>query len=132
MSRLAAHCRILNNFIEAHEFFSAASLYFKGKSPRMEMINDLRWADVFRFEKRFDEAWIVLKKVEQSILANQFLDHQDFYLQHLGKFYFDKQDYEKALESFEQALELRLKKADLDLISSTDFAIKITKQKLEV
>ncbi len=131
ISRLAVHYRQLRNYDEAHELFKMASGYFENTNPQMEMVNYLRWGDVFRFEKRFDEAWDILKKAEQILLTHQFMDYQDFYFQHLGKLFFDKGEYEKALECFENALSLRIKKANPELISSTEFALKITKQKLE-
>ena len=55
ISRLAVHYRQLRNYDEAHELFKMASGYFEKNNPQMEMVNYLRWGDVFRFEKRFDE-----------------------------------------------------------------------------
>lgn len=97
MSRLAVHCRQLRNYDEAHELFKTASGYFENTNSKMEMINYLRWGDVFRFEKRFDEAWNMLKKAEQILLNRHFTDYQDFYFQHLGKLFFDKNEYQKLL-----------------------------------
>lgn len=131
ISRLAVHCRQLRNYNEAHELFKMASGYFENTNPQMKMVNYLRWGDVFRFERRFDQAWDILKKAEQILLTHQFMDYQDFYFQHLGKLFFDKDEYEKALECFEKALSLRIKKANSELISSTEFALEITKQKLK-
>ncbi len=131
ISRLAVHYRQLRNYNDAHKLFNTASRYFENTNPQMEMVNYLRWGDVFRFEKRFDEAWDILKKAEQILLANQFIDYQDFYLQHLGKLFFDKGEYEKALECFEKAHVLRIKKANPELISSTEFALEVTKQKMK-
>lgn len=97
MSRLAVHLRQLRNYDQAHELFKTASEYFEKSNPQMEMVNYLRWADVFRFEKRFDEACEILKKAEKILSAHQFKDYQDFYLQHLGKFYFDKTNIKRLL-----------------------------------
>lgn len=130
ISQLAVHYRQLRDYDKAHELFKIASGYFENTNPKMEMLNYLRWADVFRFEKRFQEAYVLLNKVERLISTHCFFDYEDFYLQHLGKFYFDKNDYKNAIECFEKALRLRLKKNNSELISSTEFALKITKQKI--
>lgn len=131
LSRLAVQARQLRNYEEAHVFFKEASQFFEINSPKMEMINYLRWADNFRFEKKFAEAWTLLKKAENTLLKNNFVDYQDFYLQHLGKLYFDKNDYKEALSCFEKTLLLRKKKKNPELISSTEFAIEIAKKNLK-
>ena len=130
LSQLAVYYRQLRNYEKAHQLFKIASGYFENTSPKMEMVNYLRWADVFRFEKRFNEAHELLLKVEKSISTHSFFDYEDFYLQYLGKFHFDKGNYTNALQCFEKALTLRIKKANPELISSTEFALKITKQKI--
>ncbi len=130
ISHLAGHCRLLGNYSEAHELFKISSGYFENSNPQMEMINYIRWADVFRLEKRFDETFSFLKKAEAILFAHKFKDYQDFYFQHLGKFHFDKCEYERAFECFKDAHAIRMKKGNPELISSTEFALKITKQKL--
>jgi tetratricopeptide (TPR) repeat protein len=130
VSQLAVHFRQLRNYEKAHELFKLASDYFEQANPKMEMINNLRWADVFRFENKFQEANDLLKKVEAIISTHSIFEYEDFYLQHLGKLYFDKTEFKSACECFEKALILRTKKANPELISSTEFALKITKQKI--
>ena len=130
ISKLAVHFRQLRNYDKAHELFKMASGYFENTNSHMEMINNLRWADVFRFEKKFQQAYELLKKAEKIISTHSIFEYEDFYLQHLGKLYFDKAEYKNACECFEKALGLRVKKANPELISSTEFALKITKQKM--
>jgi tetratricopeptide (TPR) repeat protein len=130
LSLLAVHYRQLRNYDKAHELFKLASGYFENINPQMELVNYLRWADVFRFEKKFQEANKLLKKVETIISNHSILEYEDFYLQHLGKLFFDKTEYKIACEYFEKALVLRRKKANPELISSTEFALKIAKQKI--
>ncbi len=132
LSRLAGLYRLLGDYSKAHERFKKTSLHFENTNPQMEMVNYLRWADVFRFEKRFDDCLDKLKKAEKILTSHSIHDYQDFYSQHLGKFYFDKGEYKKALECFKDALDLRKKKGNPELISSTKFALKITKQKLKI
>ena len=87
ISRLAVNYRQLQNYQEAHKLFQIASEHFEMHHPLLEMINSLRWADVFRFENRFNEAWTLLEKTQKLISFHQISDYKDFYLQHLGKFY---------------------------------------------
>lgn len=130
ISKLAVNYRQLRNYDKAHELFKMASGYFENTNPQMEMINYLRWADVFRFENNFQQSHNLLKKVEKIILTHSIFEYEDFYLQHLGKLYFDKTEYKMACECFEKALLLRIRKANPELISSTEFALKIAKQKI--
>ena len=129
ISQLAVYYRLLRNFDKAHELFKLASSYFENNSSKMEMVNFLRWSDVFRFEKRFHEAFDLLNKVGNIISTHLFADYEDFYFQHLGKLHFDMADYIKALECFEKALSLRLCKGNPELIQSTEFALKRVNQK---
>ncbi len=131
ISQIAVYYRQLRNYRKANDLFKIASIFFKKTDLKMDLINNIRWADVFRFEKKFEEAHDLLNKVESVLALNQFTEYQDFYFQHLGKLYFDKGDYELALHNFEKAFSIRVKKQNAELISSTSFAIKSTKQKLD-
>lgn len=129
-SQLAVYHRLLGNYSKSHDLFQAAEVYFLANDLKMTMINYLRWSDVFRFEKKFNECERALEKVKKILDQEGYFDYQDFYFQHLGKLYFDRGEFENAIFCFEKALELRVAKKDIDLISSTEFAIKITKAKL--
>lgn len=131
LSQLAVYYKLLKNYTQAHELLSQASDYYGKNNLKLAMINDLRWADVFRYEKRFEEARKILLMVEKSISINLFFDYEDFYFQHLGKLFFDQNDFKNAYAYFEKALKLRLKKNIPELISSTEWALKITEQKME-
>lgn len=130
LSRLAGFYRLVGDYNNAHELFKKASLHFENTNSQMEIVNYLRWADVFRFEKKFDDCLDILKKAEKILSSHPIHDYHDFYTQHLGKFYFDKGEYQKALECFKDALDSRIKKGNPELIASTEFALKITKQKI--
>lgn len=132
VSQLAVYSRILRSYSQAHELFQMAADYFEKNDSKMCLINLIRWADVFRFEKRFDEALAMLEKVEKILNENNYSDYQDFYWQHLGKLYFDIKDFKMANSCFDKALELRKLKKNPELISSTEFAIKFVNQKLNL
>lgn len=130
ISHLAVYSRVLGNYGQAHELFQIASDYFEKSDSKLNLVNLIRWSDVFRFEKKFDEGFKTLQKAEKILNKNNFSDYQDFYLQHLGKIYFDREEYEKAFALFEKVLKLRMIKKNSELISSTEYALKVTKQKL--
>jgi len=129
LSRLAVFQRLLGHLSEAHEMFKQAGEHFEKNHTQMQMINYLRWADAFRFEKRFAEAETILQKAEEILKGDNFTNYEDFYFQHLGKLFFDKDDFKSALSCFEKALQLRIKKGDRELIASTEFAIEITRRR---
>jgi tetratricopeptide (TPR) repeat protein len=76
------------------------------------------------------EAERILKKAEVILKQDNISNYKDFYLQHLGKLFFDKGDFKNALTCFEKAMQLRIKKESAELISSTQFAIEITKSRI--
>jgi|GEM_PF-5467143 Tetratricopeptide repeat. len=131
LSRVAVKLGQVQEYAKAHVHFSAAADFFSESSAVMSMLNFIRWADIFRFEKRFDEALEKLNRAEALLTQNQFSEYEDFFNQHKGKLYFDKGEYAQALKHFEKAMLLRAGKKDSELIASTDLAIKITKLKLQ-
>lgn len=52
--------------------------------------------------------------------------YKDFALQHMGKCLLELGEYENAMDRFEEALELRQKKGNEDLILATETAIVMT------
>ncbi len=130
LSQLGVCYRLLGNYPKAHELFQAADAYFAVNDLKMTMINYLRWSDVFRFEKKFNEADLALENAKKILDQRDYPDYLDFYFQHLGKLHFDRGEFKIALSCFEKALDLRVMKKDADLISSTEFAIKVTKARL--
>lgn len=142
LSRLAVCYRQIFEFTKAHELFKTVSEHFENKNPTMQLVNFIRWSDVFRFEKKFDDCLFVLDKANQILMHTSTCDlnstndlkfeYKDFYIQHLGKLYFDRGQYPQAMNCFKQALELRLKKSNPELIASTEWAIHFTQLKLDL
>lgn len=132
MSLLGSYYRLIGECKEAHPYFGAAYFYFAGRNPQLEIVNMLRWADAFRFEKRFDEAQKILKQAEAVISESDNSDYHDFLEQHFGKLHFDMGNYKAALECFERAYSLRLAKGVKDLIESSDLAIRLTKHRISI
>lgn len=132
LSRVAVHLGQLGELKKAHEMFGQASAQFEKSNAQLAMINLIRWADIFRFEKNFSEALAVLQKAREILNQNSFPDYEDFYFQHKGKFHFDQGEFNEALGYFEKALALRMKKNNQELIASTELAIQSTKKKMNI
>ena len=83
----------------------------------------IRFADWLRDQKDFENAEELLNfPVEPVFEATR--------IQHLGKLFFHMKKYPQALECFTQALALRQKSGDAELIESSKFGITMTEAAL--
>lgn len=130
-SRLAVHLGILKEHAKAHSLFAESAEYFASSSPLMTLINNIRWADIFRYQGQFVHAKDLLLKAEKILKEQGFTEYQDFYFQHFGKLEFDQGHLSEALVYFEKSLALRKIKADPELLASAEFALKITKGRIK-
>ncbi|GAB4014574.1 MAG: hypothetical protein Fur0010_12830 [Bdellovibrio sp.] len=128
--------RILSNFEDAEVSFSQAHTIFTNlkETVLLEGVN-LRMAIMYQqmgdYNKSDSIFTRIIKEIEQN--QNKALEHyHDFVLQHYGKSLFDQKRYQKALDLFLRAHAMRLLKGDVNLIQSTELAIKKTKEKLGV
>ncbi len=109
----------------------AAQLFERCGNKKLSLINDVRKAVSFQFLDRHADAETLYKEVEEYILAHpRHFGLLDFVYQHRGKNEFDQGNYDKAMQAFRKALELRRKKGRQELIGSTNFAINITQKHL--
>ena len=69
--------------------------------------------------------------IEMCENQKEVSEYLHFAIQHLGKCYFDQQEYDVALQCFNDSLEIRKKIGDAALIESTQFAIRITKERIK-
>jgi len=91
----------------------------------------IRLCDVWKRTGAYENAHKELDKIIDICSKDESLIHYlDVALQHLGKLYFSMGNFEIALQSFEKALHLRLKKKDQDLIDSSQAAIESCHLKL--
>lgn len=91
---------------------------------RLKCVNGLRIAQTLQFKKNFVEAENQYDRLEKECRADsQLKDLLDFVLQHSGKCQFDQKNYDGAIPCFTEAMELRMKKGDEELIQSTQFAL---------
>ncbi|MCO1338775.1 hypothetical protein BJH93_07720 [Kocuria polaris] len=79
-------------------------------------------ADTWRDQGRYDEA---IAAYRELVAAAAGTAREAVMRQHLGKAHFARGEYSRALECFEDALELRVReKADADLVASSQLAVR--------
>lgn len=134
LGNLANFLKILHEYEEANHFYQLIEMLANkfNLGEKTKLVNKLRWADNHRYSGQFEtaEKWFQ-ECLEQSKKSKEFSKYHDFGLQHLGKVYFDQQYYAKALPLFAEALSLRSKKGDKELIESTSQALTATKNKFK-
>jgi tetratricopeptide (TPR) repeat protein len=134
LGNLANFLKILRRNEEADQIYGLINELIKrfNLGEKTKFVNKLRWADNYRYLGRFDIAETWFEDCFQEIRNDKSLSrYMDFYLQHLGKVYFDQKKYVNALKLFSRALRIRQKKGDQELISSTVQALKATRSKIK-
>lgn len=98
-------------------------------SKALHLQQRIRYADVLRRQGKLQ------KSLEdfQDLLKETAGDgkYEDVVIQHTGKVHFSMGQYPQALKLFEQALKMRRKKGDDELIASTETAITACLEKMD-
>ncbi len=89
----------------------------------------IRLADTYRLKGDFQTALGIFNEILKE--RQEWRSLEDFYLQHLGKLYFDQKRYAEALSAFQSAWVLRERKGELELLQSTEIAIQETLKRME-
>lgn len=98
---------------------------------KSRLASEIRLAQIYQLSGNLQTALEILTAAEKSCRANSETESLfDFVLQHLGKVYYDHKDYSKALQYFENALEMRTQKNSNELVESSLQAIKACKTRL--
>lgn len=122
--------RTLHDFDAAHRFLQQAlDLAQQLDDPRLLFNNRIRLAHVYQWQGLFDRSNALFEDLLTTSLDQpSFAAQLDFLYQHAGKNALDQQQYERAEQYFQQALQLRRVKADPALIESTEHALAIAQQ----
>ncbi|MEO8211062.1 MAG: tetratricopeptide repeat protein [bacterium] len=133
LSRIGVMYRIHGDNLKSEKYLlSALNIIDKSKHKSYYVIATLRLAHTYQKQKKFNLSNRLFKELEVMCNENENLkDFLDYVYQHTGKLKFDMKRYEEAYWYFEKAFKLREAKGDKELLSSTDFAIQITKNKLK-
>lgn len=134
LGKIGSFARMLEELDDAEAFLGEAleliSEYDLG--VRLWVANGIRLAHVYQWMGAFDIAEeMFFNIIEMCEEKEEVSDYLHFASQHFGKFYFDLEEYEEALEYFEDAIERRKIIGDDALIKSTQFAIDVTKKHIK-
>ena len=119
--------------LAADLFNQAIDLAQEQGNDRAVFVNSLRLAHVIQWKRDFAESnrcfGALIAQVNHDPELARFVD---FTYQHAGKNAFDQGDYVTALGCFRKALAIREEKGDPSLIESTQHAIAVTLQRMDV
>lgn len=130
--KIGMYSRITGNLQQAEEFLRISIDNYRDLGNlNGEFINQLRLAHVYQYQKSYAKATDIFSNLMNITEQERRLRRMiDFVYQQFGQCLFGQGKYHEALEKFENALEIRIKKGYKDLVSSTEDAINITKLRL--
>lgn len=117
--------RIIGELEESKKYLNQAiEVSEKTDNQQSVFVNKIRLANTYQWENNFDVSnnmfEELLKTVEKDPDYHVFLD---FVYEHHGKNLFDQKEFQRALDYFNKALEIRLEGGNKELISATEHAI---------
>lgn len=132
LSKTGTLCRTYGENLKSEEYLlKALNLTDKSEHTVEYIIANLRLSLTYKKLKKFELSLHLLSELESMITKNEsVIQYMDFVYQHKGKVLFGMNKFSEALAYFEKALKLREIKGDEELISSTEFAIQTTKNRL--
>jgi len=108
---------------------AADALFAEDGNALLKLVNQLRIAQTLQFQGQYQKAEKIYDYLEECIKTYpEYSPILDFVYQHKGKNYYEQGQLQKALDSIEAALRIRLEKEQQDLIDSSQFAIDIIKE----
>jgi tetratricopeptide (TPR) repeat protein len=124
LGTLGVYLRILGDLDGAQtRLEEAVTLAAQTGDERAALVNTLRLAHVYQWQRRFEEADSLFAAVtDQCEHDPRFRQYLDFAYQHYGKSKFDQRLYAEAEALFKQALDIRLAKGDESLVESSSLA----------
>lgn len=135
LSHIGGFARIMGDFDLSEKcYLDAARVFEELKMSEQVFATKLRLAVTYQYKGNHTKSSEIYSKAIQVIRSSKSQSvkaYLDFALQHYGKQKFEMKLYQDALDLFMETLELRIIKGDLELISSTEFAISKTREKLD-
>lgn len=129
LGEIGVFLRMRRHLDESQKYLEEAVTLSKlcNDNGRLLSVQKIRLAHVYQWQKKFELSNAIFEKFmqsdEQSII--------DFIWQHAGKNYFDQNRYSEALDAFEKALIFRrAKNSPTDQVESTEFAIAVTRKRM--
>lgn len=116
--------RVTNRTRKAIQYLNKAyQLARESFDEREEVRTLIRLGEAYKYDAQSEQA---LDCFERALLLTQTKElshYKDFALQHMGKCFMELGEFDNALLRLEEALDLRKKKKDANLILSTEMAI---------
>ncbi|MBC97918.1 MAG: hypothetical protein CME63_09220 [Halobacteriovoraceae bacterium] len=136
LSQISGFARIIGDLDLAEQsLIQAIELLKDFKREDQIFAMKLRLAIVYQYRESFTKAERIYSDSLKAIgttTDSRIKKYHDFVFQHYGKLKYDQGFYKEALDFFMRAYEERIIKGDLELVSSTEFAIAQTRKKLEL
>lgn len=132
LSKLGYYLKIIDEYIESEIYLNEAINIFKEENDEINLfITKIRLIQNIQYRGNLDKSLGQINILENELDYNLSLErYRDFIYQHKGKILFDLKNYSDALSYFNKALEIRIKKNDIELIESTKIAIQKTSYRL--
>lgn len=135
LTQIAGYARIMGDFKLSEKcFLDAIKIFEEEKKNEHVFVNKLRMGVLYQHMKNYTKSTEIYTKSIKFIRSSsspQVKKFLDFAIHHYGKLKYEQKMFSEALDLFMEAYELRMVKGDLELMSSTEFAINKTKEQLE-
>jgi len=131
LGRIGVYSRILCDLAAAQAALSeAVEVERTLGDPELETVNSIRLAHSFHWSADFARANALLESALERCRQDPRLHKwTDLAFQHRGKCQLDEGRVHEAIQSFEEALQLRLDKGDEELIESTRGALALARRR---
>ncbi|MCP4913572.1 MAG: hypothetical protein GY909_10670 [Oligoflexia bacterium] len=134
-SQLGFYQRLLGSYQESLQSFDEATHLVNELNENNYLDSQLDAIEIRRsvtllWMGKISQAQSSLTKLQEKHEAMKDSKYLDFIYQHYGKLKFEQKQFKTALDLFLKALEIRIVKGNIELISSTELAIAKTRENL--
>jgi tetratricopeptide (TPR) repeat protein len=133
MGAIGTYQRILCRLDDARDTLEQTVQLAEQLNDRQaHFVNRLRLAHTYQWRGEFETSNRLFAELIAEAERDPALDpYRHFVYQHAAKNHFDQAQYGQALELFERALAIREGKGEQSLIDSTEWAIEVTRRRLD-
>ncbi len=128
-SYIAPYLRILGELEKSENYLlEVINFYEKENNELKVFLNKIKLGIVYQWQNNFVKSNKLFD--ELLCICENFPNHKDFLFQHIGKNYFEQQNYILAKQFFQKALNIRKIKNNKELLESTEFALEVCNKKI--
>lgn len=126
LGQLGDEARTLNQLEASLDYLQQALQLAEDQGDARSIVaNRIRLGTTLQYLDRYSEAGNHFEQALRATLEPDLADYRDFALQHTGKLLAEQGHYTDARHCFEQALQLRQRKGDAELITSSEDALEL-------